>query len=214
MANRSVKSHSQGNFVVLVDANTTDDKPTGGVNGIGYTSGGDPVQGMIFGVSTDDQGAYIKLDAGIDSTNVSEIDESLVETEFQIEIDNRLGSIVDRTGKTFLSPTAVDDDHVATYIIRKTATSPFVFTPSQEALEAQSSAINGPIASTMEFKIRSAQDLRTSNFLFDRIGRTTTIYAPHGGGSNPTVKVIDSIVRVTGLTTGFSVDIPVAFAKL
>ena len=214
VANRSVKSHSQGNFVVLVDANTTDDKPTGGVNGIGYTSGGDPVQGMIFGVSTDDQGAYIKLDAGIDSTNVSEIDESLVETEFQIEIDNRLGSIVDRTGKTFLSPTAVDDDHVATYIIRKTATSPFVFTPSQEALEAQSSAINGPIASTMEFKIRSAQDLRTSNFLFDRIGRTTTIYAPHGGGSNPTVKVIDSIVRVTGLTTGFSVDIPVAFAKL
>ncbi len=51
-----------------------------------------------------------------------EIDESLIETEFQIEIDNRLGSIVDRSGKTFLSPTAIDDDNVATYIIRKPLT--------------------------------------------------------------------------------------------
>ena len=164
--------------------------------------------------STDDKGAFIKLDAGINSTNVTEIDESLIEIEFQIEIDNRLGSIVDRTGKTFLTPTAIDDDNIATYIIRKTANSPFVFTPSQEALEAQSSAINGPIASTIEFKIRSSQDLRVSNFLYDRIGTTDTTTYTDAGGSTATVKIIDSIVRVTGLTTGYAVDIPVRFAKL
>ena len=67
--------------------------------------------------------------------------------------------------------------------------------------------------STIEFKIRSSQDLRVSNFLFDRIGTTTTTYTD-AGGANPTVKIIDSIVRVTGLTTGYAVDIPVRFAKL
>ena len=214
VANRSVSTHGDGNYVVLVDQNTTDNKPQGLTTSIGFTQAGLPNQGMIFGVSTDDKGAFIKLDAGIDSTNVTEIDESLIEIEFQIEIDNRLGSIVDRTGKTFLTPTAIDDDNIATYIIRKTANSPFVFTPSQEALEAQSSAINGPIASTIEFKIRSSQDLRVSNFLYDRIGTTDTTTYTDAGGSTATVKIIDSIVRVTGLTTGYAVDIPVRFAKL
>lgn len=214
VANRSVTTHGENNFVVLVDQNTTDNKPQGLTTSIGFDTAGLPNQGMIFGLATDDKGSYIKLDAGIDSTNVSEIDESLVETEFQIEIDNRLGSIVDKTGKTFLSPTAIDDDNVATYIIRKTATSPFVFTPSQEALEAQSSAINGPIASTIEFKIRSSQDLRVSNFLFDRIGSVNSTSYTDALGGAATVKTIDSIVRVTGITTGYGVDIPVRFAKL
>ena len=57
------------------------------------------------------------------------------------------------------------------------------------------------------------QDLRVSNFLFDRIGsQDTTTYNNKSGGS-ATVKIIDSIVRVSGLTTGYSVDIPVRFAK-
>ena len=87
-----------------------------------------------------------------------------------------------------------------------------MFTPSQEALEASSSPINGPIASTIEFKIRSAQDLRVSNYLFDRIGSTKT-YNDRNGDSR-TTKTIDSIVRVSGLSTGYSLDIPIRYAKL
>ena len=49
-----------------------------------------------------------------------------------------------------------------------------------------------------------------SNFLFDRIGSTdTTTYA----SQHNNVKIIDSIVRISGMTTGFSLDIPVRFAK-
>ncbi len=215
VANNNVRTHSLGNYVVLVDQNTTDNKPLGGLTtSIGYDSTGVANPGMIFGVSTDDQGGYIKVDAGIDSTNISEIDESLIETEFSIEIDNRLGAIVDKNGKTFLSPTAIDDDNVATYVMRKTPTSPFVFTPSQEALEASSSPVNGPIASTVEFKIRSSQDLRVSDYLFNRIGSTDTTSYTDRGGSSATIKIIDSVVRITGLTTGYSLDIPVRFAKL
>ena len=212
LANASVAAHTAGNFVVCVDQNTTDNKPLGLTTSIGYAAAGTPNAGMIFGISTDNVGAYIKVDAGINSTNVTEIDESLIETEFSIEIDSRLGSIVDKNGKVFLSPTAVDDDFIATYILRKTPNSPFVFTPSQEALEASSSPINGPIASTLEFKIRSSQDLRVSNYLFDRIGGTNT-YTDAGSASR-TVKTIDSIVRITGLSTGYALDLPVRFAKL
>jgi hypothetical protein len=212
-ANTSVATHAAGNFVVLVDQNTTDNKPLGLETSVGYGTDGLPVPGMIYGVSTDNVGAYVKIDSGINSTNVTEIDESLVETEFSIEIDSRLGSIVDKNGKVFLSPTAVDDDYIATYILRKTPNSPFVFTPSQEALEASSSPINGPISSTLEFKIRSSQDLRVSNYLFNRIGVSTNTYTDRGGASR-SVKSIDSIVRVTGLSTGYGIDIPVRYAKL
>lgn len=212
-ANLQVQTHAAGNFVVLVDQNTTDNKPLGNTTSIGYDISGIPNQGMIFGVSTDNVGTYIKIDSGINSTNVTEIDDSLIETNFSIEIDSRLGGIVDKNGKIFLEPTAIDDDFVATYIIKKTPGSPFVFTPSQEALEASSSPINGPIASTIEFKIRSSQDLRVSNYLFDRIG-TTNQYTDRGGVTTRVVKTIDSIVRIAGLSTGYAIDIPIRYAKL
>jgi hypothetical protein len=212
VANTSVKSHTDGNFVVCVDQNTTDNKPLGREDSIAYDTNGDPRSGFIHGVATDDRGTYIKIDAGVDTTNITEIDNSLIETEFSIEIDSRLGSIVDKKGLTFLSPTAIDDDYVATYIVRKQPGSPFVFTPSQEALEASSSPIDGPISSTLEFKIRSSQELRVSNFLFERIGTTDTY--PNRAGSSTSTKIIDTIVRVTGLTTGYAIDIPVRFAKI
>ena len=63
-----------------------------------------------------------------------------------------------------------------------------------------------------EFKIRSSQDLRVSNFLFDRIGGVKNY--DNSGGTQTSTKFIDSIVRVTGMTTGYAVDIPVRFAKV
>lgn len=213
VASRSVKTHTDGNFVVCVDQNTTDDRPLNRTNSIAFDNNGDPREGFIHGIATDDKGTFIKIDAGLDTTDITEIDDSLIETEFSIEIDSRLGSIVDRNGKVFLSPTAIDDDYIATYIVRKRPNSPFVFTPPQEALLASSSPIDGPIASTLEFKIRSSQELRTSNFLFNRIGSTEN-YANRTASGTTSTKIIDSIVRVSGLTTGYSLDIPVRFAKI
>jgi len=214
VANQSVRLHTAGNYVVCVDQNTYDNRPLGLETSIGFNTSGQVKDGIIFGMSTNADGGFIKIDAGIDSTNVSEIDESLIETEFSIEIDNRLGSIVDKFADNFASTTSIDDDNIATYILRKTPTSSFVTTPTQQDLLESSSPIDGPIASTLEFKIRSSQDLRTSNYLFDRIGTVDTTTFKDRAGSSATVKIIDSIVRVTGLTTGYSLDIPVRFAKL
>ena len=138
-------------------------------------------------------------------------DESLIETSFIVEMDSRLGQIISTDG-TVVPGFTVDDDLVATYTFTRTANDAFVFRPSQDQLKDSDTPVDGPIASYFQFKIRSSQDLRTSNFLFNRIGSTTS-YATRTG-TNTGVKFIDSIVRVTGRTTGYAIDIPVRFAKV
>lgn len=202
---------SDSNYVVCVDKRTFDDSDLGTTNAIGYSSNG-VRDGFLYGLDTDSLGGFIRVDAGIDSTDVTEIDESLIETQFMVEIDDRLGQIISKDGKSFPGFVSRDDDFIATYVFTKQPGDAFVRTPSQENPNDASTPINGPIASTFEFKIRSSQDLRVSNFLFNRIGGTKS-YA-NAGGSTTSTKFIDSIVRVTGMTTGYSVDIPVRFAKI
>lgn len=210
---KKTKTHLSGNFVVCVDQQTVDGRALNRTDYIGYDSSLEERDGFINGISIDGRGSYVKIDAGIDSTSFSEIDNSLIERSFQIEIDSRLGSIVSKDGTVSLAESAImDDDFIATYIVTKSPQSPFVFDVTQTSETDSSSPIDGPISSTLEFKIRSSQELRNSNFLFDRIGSTTTYL--DSTDSSQTVKIIDSLVRVTGLTTGYAVDIPVRFAKL
>jgi hypothetical protein len=206
------KTHTDGNFVVCVDQNTTDDRPFSRTDSIAYNNNVER-EGFIHGVSNGPEGSFIKIDAGIDTTAATDIVTGLEENEFQIEIDSRLGSIIDINGTTPIQPVAIDDDSVATYILTLDPGSPFVRNPNQEDLLASSSPIDGPISTTLEFKIRSSMNLRDSDFLFNKIG-STAAYAKRAGGGNTTTKVIDSIVRVTGLTTGYAIDIPVRFAKI
>ena len=167
---------------------------------------------MIYGLDSDGNGTYIVIDSGIDSTNVTQMDRSLIETSFIIEMDNRLGQIVSSDGKSLPGAARVDDDNIAMYVIDLNSASggnKFVTNVNQVDFGDSDTPIDGPIGARLEFKIRSSQDLRVSNFLFDRIGSTdTTTYTGHNN-----VKIIDSIVRVSGMTTGYSIDIPVRFAK-
>lgn len=204
---------SDGNFVVAVDKATFDNSESGANNSIGLQTSGLAKSGFLYGLdSGGDRAGQIVIDSGINSTNVTEIDESLIETQFIIEMDNRLGQLMSVDGKTFPRP-VVDDDHVAVYTLTKTPTDPFVKTPSQEDFADFSTPIQGPISTRLSFKIRSSQDLRVSNFLFDRIGSTAT-YKQVDGATNQTTKIIDSIIRVTGRTTGYAIDIPVRYAKV
>ena len=205
------KLTTQGNFVVCVDKATWDNGSSGNTKAIGVDANG-PIDGMIYGLDSDGNGAYIVIDSGIDSTNVTQMDRSLIETSFIIEMDNRLGKIVSSDGKTIPGAARVDDDNIAMYVVDLNSSSggnKFVTNVNQVDFGDSDTPIDGPIGARLEFKIRSSQDLRVSNFLFDRIGSAdTTTYTGHNN-----VKIIDSIVRVSGMTTGYSIDIPVRFAK-
>jgi len=206
---------ADGNFVVCVNKATFDDSDAGTNNSIGIDpSTSQAKAGFLYGLDQGgDRAGKIVIDSGINSTNVTEIDESLIETQFIIEMDNRLGQLMSIDGRTFPKP-IVDDDHVAVYTLTKTPSDPFVKTPSQEDLSDYSTPINGPISTRLSFKIRSSQDLRVSNFLFDRIGTTSSTKYQDINGAGQETKYIDSIIRVTGRTTGYAIDIPVRYAKV
>ena len=51
----------------------------------------------------------------------------------------------------------------------------------------------------------------TSNYLFTELGGTSRL--DNRGNTSTEVYHIDTIVRVTGITTGYTVDIPVRFVK-
>ncbi len=202
-----------GNYVICVDKRTFDDRATSGATAVGYSSTGRR-DGYLYGLDTGDmKGGMIRIDAGIDSDDVTEIDESLIETSFIVEMDSRLGQIISADG-TEVPGFSVDDDFIATYSFTRTTNDSFIYRPSQDQLKDSDTPIDGPVASYFQFKIRSSQDLRTSNFLFNRIGSTTAIYKNRADASVAGVKFIDSIIRVTGRTTGYAIDIPVRYVKV
>jgi hypothetical protein len=201
-----------GSFIVAVDADTQDNSAKGLTTSIGYVADSHQ-QGVLFGNNPEiEVSSFIKVDSGIDGGSLIEVPADLAETQFMIQMDHRLGSLVDTTGKVFLRPVAIDDDNVATYMVSLADNNGFVKQPSQLSLDANDSPINGPLSATLEFKVKSSPDLINSNYLFDLIGSTADITNNASGQSS--CRIIDSYIRVTGRNIGFSVDIPVRYAKL
>ena len=75
---------------------------------------------------------------------------------------------------------------------------------------AKTQTIRGPRGTYLQFGLQASLELNTSTFLFEQLGSTWTMKEPD---TNVDVYYIDSIARVTGATTGYSVDVPVRFIK-
>ena len=67
--------------------------------------------------------------------------------------------------------------------------------------------ISGPRGTKLEFSILASDNLKASNYLFETIGQTGIT-----AGSS-TFNTINTTVKVTGVTTGYSLDIPITFTK-
>jgi len=208
---KSDKMHSSGSFVVAVDGLTENDNGSSSTqNGIGFDSNGILIDGILFG-QTLNGGGSIRIDQGLDTTAISyqqNLDADMIETSYTIQIDNRLGSIATENGEA-VSVDYFDDDNIAYYTV--TPTDGVVFNNTNKTEEAGSQVIAGPRGSYLRFKIRASLELNTSTFLFTEIGSTSRLDSRDGTGSE--VYHIDTIVRVTGVTTGYSIDLPVRFVK-
>jgi hypothetical protein len=203
-------------FVVAVDSATEDsNKSTVATTHVAFNSSGLLVQGFLLGFSTDGKGGFIRVDAGIDNSAVpigSAIPDRN-ESQYMIEIDNRLGRIISIDGLTRASAGGrIDDDNVATYIFSQNRDTKFVKNNTSTALVGQ--VIDGARSTYLEFKIESSLDLRQSNFLFQKFGGLATMANAAGATPANNVRFIDSIVKVTGMNSGYSVNIPVRFVKL
>jgi len=169
-----------------------------------------PREGVLFGENTSKGGSYTRVDQGLDTTEISSrfvIDNDLLETQYIIEIDNRFGSIVSVDDATPASVSFIDDDNVASYYLSLGTDTKFVFENTEREPDAQTEIIAGPRGTYIQFKLRSSLELNTSDYLFTRLGDSSTF-------DSIAYSFIDSNIRITGATTGYSVDIPVRFVKV
>lgn len=190
----------ENTFVVLVDK-TTEDSDSSVFN---YQT----VKGLLKGSSV--QGSQtIILDQGLNTSDISKdrtIDQDLRETQYIVELDNRLGTLVSSNSTSATIAEAaksyVDDDNIAQYYF-SAGTDPAYVTVLPPG---SSNYLLGPNGSSIKFMIRSSLDTQTSTYLFDLLGKNITI-------NSKTYKVIKSNITVTGATTGYSVNVPVSYLK-
>ena len=190
----SVRDSTTNAFLVAVDSATQ--------TAVGTTAG------VIWGEDVSSvSSTTITIDQGTDTNNspprTAPLSSDLIETQYQVEIDNRFGTIYSKNGRRG-RVNLVNEAQMASYYLSINASSQYV--TAITSTDAAASSINGPRGTRLAFRIGASLELNGSTTLFTRFGGTSTVGAT-------SVRHIDSIVRVTGVSTGYSIDIPVRFIK-
>lgn len=205
-ATDGIAQNSSNNIVsIAVDQSTVDALKD---------SGGNLLAGIIDSAelnrNTTDKRRLL-FDQGIVSNALGAIgkvalDADLVETQYIVEIDNRLGYLADPTTGTQATPSFIDDDNIASYYLSLTTNSSYF----SSATLTDSSVISGPAGYRLSLLVGSSTNLNSSTYLFTQLGTTSTL-TPISTIIN--LYHIDTTIRITGATTGFRVDIPIRFLK-
>jgi hypothetical protein len=111
--NSAVSRHAGTHkFLIAVDDDTEDEFST--------DSSSNPLNGVLYGERPKQGDNFIRIDQGLDTgyelSPSRNLDSDLVETQYMVEIDNRLGQIVDMDGSQAV-PAFIDDDQIATYYL-------------------------------------------------------------------------------------------------
>lgn len=195
-------TYGSGSHVLLVDQDTV---TALGTSTVGYFNG--------F-AGSDKNGRGIRVDQGLDTTELSAmfgIQPDLRETQYLVEMDSRLLSLYDVVAGSKIpqQPISVDDDQIATYFLSQNvgqfvqdcATGPLTGAGSENAA-AEKEIIAGPRGTKVKFGLLSSAEVQSSDYLFTLFGSTIGSYY-----------YIDTVVRVTGVSTGYRLDVPVRLVK-
>jgi hypothetical protein len=193
---------STESYVVLVDKDTEETY----LNEVGVLRGENPANSAN----------YIRVDQGLDTVDIPPtfpLDADLVETQYIVEIDNRFAQLYAATpGQGTAKVSFIDDDQIASYYLSFNTDSSYVKTTPQafDTSTAANAVITGPRGTIIEFALKASIDLNSSTFLFEQLGAEVNYNLD---SANSTYYFIDSIVRISGATTGYRIDIPVRFLK-
>ena len=194
-----LERHTSGVYVVAVDTDTETSLGT--------------ATGVLYG-ETPANGGTIRVDQGLDTSEISPafaIDSDLIETQYIIQIDNRLANIIDASDSSRAVVSFIDDDNIASYYFSADSDIGYVREITDRTTDSSGMVIAGPRGTYIRFKLQASLDLNSSTYLFDLLGNTQNV--EDVDGANVSCYTIDSNIRVTGVTTGYSIDIPVRFAK-
>jgi len=225
------KMSNIGSYIITVDRNT--EKTEG--SGAGLASQDVTQKGIILGAAPADSAnpSYVLIETGLDTTKISPalaLPPNLRETQFIVEMDDRLGHLYTPNGRTQFPPSFIDDDQIASYYISANSgvDAGGLIRAAWDAWRGAESAaedgggttshkIRGPRGRMLQFKIKPNISLQTSTYLFEKLGSTftqTSDTAPVSGfKSGKSFYYIDTTVRVTAATTGYSIDIPIRYVK-
>ena len=167
------------------------------------------------------------LDQGIVSTAEGTvplpIGNALYETQYLIEVDNRFFSVIAPDGSSNAPRSFVDDDHIASYFFAiqnagvdvggvSNSDSRYFGSIDNTVNGPQNTPIEGRTGSRLRFRLRVTEEIErgtaASNYLFTTFG---SLNDETGTGMDN--RVIETNVRITGMTTGYRVSIPVQIVK-
>ena len=199
---------ASASFFVACDQDTEDKYDGGGATGTGV--------GMMFGARPSSGQYYVRLDQGLDTDAINPgraIDSDLVETQYIVELDNRLGSIVSppTAGAKQASVSFIDDDNIASYYLSLGTDMDHVAENTERSSEGAGQTIAGPRGTILSFGVQASLELASSTYLFTQLGSEFNML--NDSGETSTNYYIDSFVRVRGVTTGYTLDVPIRFIK-
>ena len=216
-------------FVVVVNEETADFCIGANVPGGTYQS---LQTGILngFDPATAVRGDGIRADQGIDNsdrppTTPGGLPGYLTETAYFLQMDNRLGSPRLANGASGGPYSYLDDDQIASYFLTRTIGQHPGQVPSEGnratyVADIENTTVAGPIAGVrgtrVWFTIKAGPELADSDSLFQRIGtQVASGEAPINGGAQTlqTYWYIDSTVRLTGVNTGYRIDIPIRYVR-
>jgi len=184
----------------------------------------------------------IRIDQGLDTTEIHpsvNLEASLVETAFLVEMDYRLGRIKKPVNNEMAVTNFIDDDNIASYYLTTQGANGFInptgTPPSANSLRAGETGaadlspqvFNGPRGNTLQFRIEASQELQSSTYLYTQLGDSVALQNdgadsilgldldtdPKLSGKT-TIHFIDTTVRIIGANTGFRLDVPVRYVKI
>ena len=182
------------------------------------------VSGVLFGVNPGITNTGIIIDQGIDSggdpSRAVELERDLVENQYAIQVDHRLLRVVNWQGTTPVteSKSYVDDVHIATYFfsIKHNSVSKLSpIAPNDTSIRSEKQVFNGPLGTRFQFRLGAALNIQESSALFDKLGpgaSSTTSLAGQSAAITG-LQYMDTMVRVMGVSTGISLDIPVRIVR-
>ena len=197
-------------FYVTANRETSDnDGSAVTTTGVGRGTDKGLIQGFLFGEEL--IGSIIRIDEGLDTSEISpkrKLDDELKETNYIVQMDNRLGRLVDQNG-TLASWDYIDDDNMAYYTVD--LGDGFVSDITSDTNDDKE-IIQGPRGTKLEFRVQASMDLNTSSYLFTTLGGEVTL--DNRGGLTSVCYYIDSNIRVTGVKTGCMIDVPIRYLRL
>lgn len=180
--------------------------------------------GLIKGIGTNIGGGFApRIDQGIDNNAVppsSDLDPDLKETQYLVEFDNRFGRLVSvskdsSNTPTYAIPSYIDDDNIAAYYFTLDNDTAFVTNLPKDSstTPATNQVIDGARGTSITFSIAAGDEILTSPYLFNQIGKNETSNFTLPGTTFNNIRSILTYVTVTGLNTGYSVSIPIKIFK-